>query len=137
MRPAIGRVKDGRARPERRNAAVDPGADLTHHGPAMDASDRLLYVQILAQMLIADGVLADEERAHLDTVMDGLEMPPEERQEALKGVSIDSPVEERVAALSDGVKQDLLSEVERALTLDGELTKSEAYFLERVRKLVG
>jgi uncharacterized tellurite resistance protein B-like protein len=103
----------------------------------MDASDRLLYVQILAQMLIADGVLADEERAHLDTVMDGLGMPPEEREQALKGVSIDSPVEERVAALSEGVKENLLAEVERALTLDGELTKSEAYFLERVRKLVG
>lgn len=97
----------------------------------------MLYVQILAQMLIADGVLADEERAHLDKVMDGVGMPPEERQEALKGVSIDSPVEERVAQLSDAVKQNLLSEVDKALRLDGELTNSEAYFLERVKKLVG
>jgi uncharacterized tellurite resistance protein B-like protein len=103
----------------------------------MDAKDRLLYVQILAQMLIADGVLADEERAHLDTVMDSLGMPDEERAEALRGVSIDSPVEERIAALGPGTKRNLLAEVEKALTVDGEMSNSEKYFLERVRKLVG
>ena len=47
----------------------------------MDPKDRILYVQILAQMLIADGVLADEERAHLDRVMDSLGMPDDERGE--------------------------------------------------------
>ncbi|MGE0790287.1 MAG: hypothetical protein AB7S26_31720 [Sandaracinaceae bacterium] len=103
----------------------------------MDAHDRKLYVQILAQMLIADGVLADEERAHLDRVMDSLSMPDAERAEALRGVSIDSPVEERVAALGAAAKQNLLAEVEKALNIDGELSNSEKYFLERVRKLVG
>ena len=73
----------------------------------MEPQDRKLYVQILAQMLIADGVLADEERAHLDTVMDGLDMPEQERAEALRGVSIDS-----------------------------EMTNSEKYFLERVETLL-
>ena len=103
----------------------------------MQPQDRILYVQILAQMLIADGVLADEERAHLDSVMDGLAMPPAEREEALKGVSIDSPVEERVSALSESARKTLLAEVEKALRVDGELTNSEAYFLERVKNLVG
>ncbi|MCZ7679661.1 MAG: hypothetical protein M5U28_13235 [Sandaracinaceae bacterium] len=51
-------------------------------------------------------------------------------------MSIDSPVEERVAALGAEAKKGLLSEVEKALHLDGELSKSEAYFLERVKKLV-
>lgn len=103
----------------------------------MDPKDRILYVQILAQMLIADGVLADEERAHLDLVMDSLGMPDPERAEALRGVSIDSPVEERVQALGEAAKQNLLAEVEKALTVDGpEMSNSEKYFLERVRKLV-
>ena len=115
---------------------MDPRGVLAHDGRAMDPADRLLYVQILAQMLIADGVLADEERAHLDTVMDGLGMPPEERGEALRGVSIDSPVEERVAALGEAAKQGLLAEVEKALHIDGELTNSEAHFLDRVRRLL-
>lgn len=103
----------------------------------MDAKDQKLYVQILAQMLIADGVLADEERSHLDRVMDSLGMEAAARREALEGVSIDSPVEERVSALSDDVKKDLLQEVEKALRLDGELTNSEKYFLDRVKSLVG
>lgn len=103
----------------------------------MDAKDRVLYVQILAQMLIADGVLADEERSYLDRIMDSLGMPAAERQEALKGVSIDSPVEERVAALSASAKKKLLGEVEKALTIDGEMSRSEAYFLERVKGLLG
>jgi hypothetical protein len=103
----------------------------------MDSTERTLYVQILAQMLIADGVLADEERAHLERIMDSLGMPDAERQDALKGVSIDSPVEERVSALSEPVKKNLLVEVEKALHLDGKLTRSEEYFLERVKKLVG
>ena len=103
----------------------------------MDPKDRTLYVQILAQMLIADGVLADEERSYLDRIMDSLGMPPEERKQALANVSIDSPVEERVRALGDTAKQSLLAEVEKALNLDGQMTKSEAYFLERVKNLVG
>lgn len=103
----------------------------------MDSKDRILYVQILAQMLIADGVLADEERIYLDRIMDSLAMPPDERERALSGVSIDSPVEERVSALGDAFKAQLLTEVERALNVDGQVTPSEAYFVERVKKLVG
>lgn len=106
-------------------------------GAAMDLKDRTLYIQILAQMLIADGVLADEERTYLDRIMDSLDMPPDERKQALANVSIDSPVEERVQALGDDAKKSLLAEVEKALHVDGELTKSEAYFLDRVKKLVG
>lgn len=110
---------------------------VAHHHRAMDAKDRVLYVQILAQMLIADGVLADEERAHLDTMMNSLDLSPEERQEVFKNVSLDSPVEERVAALSDDAKKGLLGEVEKALMIDGDMSNSEKYFLERVQKLVG
>ena len=116
---------------------MDPGPGFAHHGAAMDAHDRVLYVQILAQMLIADGVLADDERAHLDRVMGSLELTPEEREQVFKNVSLDSPVEERVAALSVDAKQSLLDEVEKALTVDGGMSNSEKYFLSRVQKLVG
>jgi hypothetical protein len=104
--------------------------------PAMTPQERVTYVQILAQMLIADGVLADEERTHLEKVMDSLQMPPEERDQVLKGVSLDSPIEERVAALSADTKRRLLADAEKALHVDGKLTKSEQYYLERLRKLV-
>ncbi|MBX3273621.1 MAG: hypothetical protein KF729_25380 [Sandaracinaceae bacterium] len=102
----------------------------------MDAKDRVLYVQILAQMLIADGILADEERAHLDRVAASLGMPEEEKQAALRGVSIDSPVEERVRALSAGARSSLLAEVKKALSIDGEMSNSEKWFLARVEQLL-
>ena len=102
----------------------------------MEPQDRILYVQILAQMLIADGSLADEERTYLDRIMESLGMPAAEQREALGGVSIDSPVEERVRALSDAAKSTLLAEVEKALNVDGELTRSEQYFLDRVKGLL-
>jgi len=101
----------------------------------MESKDRVLFLQILAQMLIADGILADEERAHLDAVAKQIGMPDAEKGEALKGVSIDSPVEERVNALSDAAKASLLEEVKKALHVDGEMSNSEKYFLERVEKL--
>ncbi|HHH28692.1 MAG TPA: hypothetical protein ENK57_10165 [Polyangiaceae bacterium] len=102
----------------------------------MDPKDRVLYVQIIAQVLIADGVLADRERAHLDRIASSLKMPDDEKRAALSGVSLDSPVEERVSALSDAAKSNLLDEVEKALHVDGEISNSEKYLLERVRKLV-
>jgi uncharacterized tellurite resistance protein B-like protein len=115
---------------------MDRPFDLAHHR-CVDPQDRLLYVQILAQMLIADGRLADEERSYLDRIMDSLGMPEADRRDALASVSIDSPVEERVRALSDSAKATLLAEVEKALHVDGELSRSEAYFLDRVKSLVG
>lgn len=103
---------------------------------AMDANDRLLYVQILAQMLIADGVLADEERAHLDRIVASLGMSDGERDQALKGVSLDSPVEERVSGLSEAARSGLLVEVQKALMADGSMSNSEKYFFERVQRLL-
>lgn len=104
---------------------------------AMDANDRLLYVQILAQMLIADGVLADEERAHLDRIVASLGMSDAERNQAMKGVSLDSPVEERVTGLSEAARSNLLVEVQKALMADGSMSNSEKYFFERVQRLLG
>lgn len=100
---------------------------------SMQPAERKLYIQILGQMLIADGVLADSERSYLDRVMDGLEMAPEERKAALSGISLDSPVEERISGLSDAARAQLRGEVERAMGVDGEMRRSESILLERVR----
>jgi uncharacterized tellurite resistance protein B-like protein len=103
----------------------------------MQAAERKLYVQILGQMLIADGVLADPERAYLDGVMDGLAMSPEERKSALSGISLDSPVEERVGGLSPAAKTQLRTELERALKADGEVRRPESVLFDRVLAALG
>lgn len=103
----------------------------------MQPDERKLYIQILGQMLIADGVLADAERTYLDGVMDGLGMSPDERRAALSGISLDSPIEERVAGLSAEAKSALRGELERAMGADGEMRRSESALLERVRAALG
>ena len=103
----------------------------------MQPAERKLYIQVLGQMLIADGMLADAERAYLDGVMDGLSMDPDERRAALSGISLDSPVEERVAGLSPESKAQLRSEIERAMGADGEMHRSESVLLDRVRAALG
>ena len=42
----------------------------------------------------------------------------------------------RVAGLGEEAKKTLLTEVKKALVVDGEMTNSEKYFLERVETLL-
>ena len=100
---------------------------------AMQPSERKLYIQILGQVLIADGALSDAERGYLDGVMNSLGMSAEERKAAFAGISLDSPIEERVAALGAEARALLGPELERAVSADGEKRGSESALLERVR----
>jgi uncharacterized tellurite resistance protein B-like protein len=102
----------------------------------MSPEDRKRFVQIVGQVLIADGILGDAEREHLDRVMDELGMADTERKEALKGIDLDSDVAERVAGLSAEAKGQLVAAVERAVSVDGDVPKSEAQLLETIRGLV-
>ena len=103
----------------------------------MSPEDRTRFVQIVGQVLIADGVLGDAEREHLDKVMDELNLTEDQRKLALKGIDMDSPVEERVAALSTEARGKLLEAVQKAVAADGAESKSETLLLERIRALVG
>lgn len=102
----------------------------------MQTHDRKLFVQIIGQLLISDGVLSDPERAYLDRVMDSLAMDPQERKGALSGISMDSPVEERVADLSAEAKAKLLEAARGAADADGAQSKNELAFLARLEELV-
>jgi len=103
----------------------------------MQANDQKLFVQIIGQLLISDGILSDPERAYLDRVMDSFSMDPEERQLALHGISMDSPVEARVAGLSAEARAQLLDAARGAVDADGESSKNEVAFLTRLQELVG
>jgi uncharacterized tellurite resistance protein B-like protein len=103
----------------------------------MQPAERKLYVQIIGQMLIADGALSDAERTYLDGVIESLGMSADERKAALSGISLDSPVEERVAGLGPEAKAALRDELGRAMAADGEEQRSETALLERVRAALG
>lgn len=103
----------------------------------MDVHDRKLFIQIIGQVLIADGVLTDVERDYIDRVMDSLGLKGDERSGALTGISMDSPVEERIAGLSAEARGMLLAEVDKAVGADGEISKGEQAILDQIRPLVG
>lgn len=103
---------------------------------AMDVNDRTTFVQIVGQVLIADGVLGDDERAHLDRVMDELGLEGDDRRAALSGIDLDSDVKARVASLSAEARDQLVAAVERAAAADGESSKVEAAFVDEIRQLV-
>ncbi|MBO6935140.1 MAG: hypothetical protein JJ863_09190 [Deltaproteobacteria bacterium] len=102
----------------------------------MTPDDQKRFVQIVGQVLISDGILGDAERDHLDRVMDELGLQGDARKEALRGIDVDSPVEERVQALSDEARGQLLAAVERAAAVDGEAQKAETQLVEQLRNLL-
>ena len=102
----------------------------------MNADERCAYVQIVGQVLIADGILADAEREYLDRLMDKLEMSPEDRATALHGIDLDSPVEERIATLSAESKQQLLTAVHEASHVDTTVTGTPAV-VRQIEELLG
>jgi hypothetical protein len=102
----------------------------------MTPDDQKRFVQIVGQVLISDGILGDAERDHLERVMDELGLEGAARKEALRGIDVDSPVEERVAALSDEARAKLLAAVERAAAVDDEAQKAETQLVDQLRKLL-
>jgi DNA-binding NarL/FixJ family response regulator len=103
----------------------------------MDRNDRRLFVQIVGQILIGDGVLTDAEREYLDELMSRLGMEGSERAEALTEISVDSPVEDRVQALSADARTLLIAEVERAAAVETSEPSSGHALVGRVRSLLG
>jgi uncharacterized tellurite resistance protein B-like protein len=103
----------------------------------MDASDRVTIAQVIGQMLIADGALNDAERDHFEGLMNRLGMDEVEKKEAIRGIDVDSPVEERVEKLGATVRDNLLVELESAMNASGEVAPGERILLDRVRSLLG
>jgi len=103
----------------------------------MDAGQKKVFVQILGQLLIADGMLKDAERDFLERVMDQLALSGGERKAAISGISVDSPVEDRFRSLPPDAQQQLLQTAEAAAQSDNEMTPGEANMLARLRELAG
>lgn len=103
---------------------------------AMDADEKKLFVKILGQILIADGALSDAERDYLDRVLDSLGLEGDERKQALMGIDVDSPVEERVAALAPETRARLLDEARKALEADAQINPGEARIVDRIQAVL-
>lgn len=103
----------------------------------MDATEQVSLAQIVGQMLIADGCLADPEREHLEKVMNALGMDAAAKKQVIGGIDVDSPLEERVAAMAADTRGRLISELEAAMHASGHVEPGEVAMLDRVKALLG
>lgn len=103
----------------------------------MDKPTQLLFCEIVAQLLIADAAVTDDEREFLARLMDRFALTDDERQAVINRVNIGEPVGERVDRLPLPARQALLVELEAAANVDGELAPGERAIIHDVRQALG
>jgi uncharacterized tellurite resistance protein B-like protein len=97
----------------------------------------LLYCQIVAQLLIADAAVTDEERAFLERLMDRFGFGPAEKQAVFNGVNIGQPIDDKLARLDEQARYELLDELQAAAEVDGEIDPGEQEIIDDVRRAIG
>ncbi len=93
-----------------------------------------LFCEIVAQLIIADAAVTDEERAFLERLMDRLDFDADDRRAVFGAVDIGQPIDDRLARLDQAHRAELLVELEHAASVDGEVGRGEAEILEEVRR---
>lgn len=99
----------------------------------MTEQDKILYCQIVAQIIIADAAVTDDERDFLERLMDRLALDADGKKAVFNGVDYGDPVEEKVAKIDPELRQYLVRELEVAAGADGNVDKREAALIESVR----
>ena len=99
--------------------------------------DQVQICKVVAQAIVADGRLADGERAHLNELMDRYGLDDAERKDVMARNIDDDP-----AALAAGVeapdaKNALIVELAMAVSVDGGLAKTERQLIAEVATALG
>lgn len=102
-----------------------------------DKSQDRLFCEIVAQLIIADAAVTDDERAFLERLMERFGFDDDDRKAVFGAVDIGQPIDERLERLDQEHREQLLAELEAAAAVDGELGRGEAEILEEVRAVLG
>jgi uncharacterized tellurite resistance protein B-like protein len=104
---------------------------------ARDKAQDRRFCEIVAQLIIADAAVTDDERAFLDRLMDRFAFDADDRRAVLGAIDIGQPIDDRLAHLDEAHRAALLVELEAAAVVDGEVGRGEAEILEEVRNVLG
>lgn len=96
-----------------------------------------IFCEIVAQLLIADAAVTDDERAFLERLMERFDFDAADRSAVLGAVDIGQPIDDRLARLDEEHRAALLGELEAAAAIDGEVGRGETEILEEVRRVLG
>jgi len=102
----------------------------------MEATKNVVYCQLVAQLLIIDGVLTDDERSFLESLMNDLALDSAQREEVFNGVNINDTVEDRLSKLSKDSIETLLTEVRAAAAVDGTISAVERVLIGKIQSFL-
>ncbi|MBN2530817.1 MAG: TerB family tellurite resistance protein [Deltaproteobacteria bacterium] len=103
----------------------------------MEISEKIQICELVAQAILADGQITDDERAFISALMDKYELSDEQKQKVMQRNIDDDP-----AKLVEGItafesKNQLIVEVVMAVAADNKLTKTEQELLSTVATAIG
>lgn len=97
------------------------------------AQDRV-FCEIVAQLIISDAAVTDEERAFLERLMEGFGFDADDKKAVFGAVDIGQPIDDRLAKLDADAKSKLLAELEVAARVDGTVGRGEQEIIDEVRR---
>ncbi|MCA9712288.1 MAG: hypothetical protein KDK70_41005 [Myxococcales bacterium] len=97
------------------------------------AQDRL-FCEIVAQLVIADGAVTDDEHAFLERLMERFGFDADDRGAVFGAVDIGQAIDERLGRLDLDHRAALLAELEAAAAIDGEVGRGEREIIDEVRR---
>jgi tellurite resistance protein len=103
----------------------------------MIEGDKVLICKIVAQAILADTRITDEESDFLGKLMDRYDLDETTRKEVLARDIGEDPAVAINALRSDDAKNELIVELALAVAVDGEISSSERKLLSRVADTLG
>jgi len=92
-----------------------------------------IFCEIVAQLVISDAVVTDEEQSFLERLMEQLELDIDERRAVLGAVDIGQPIDDRLAQLDQATRLELLAVLKEAAAVDGAIGRGEQEIIDQVR----
>jgi len=99
-------------------------------------NERTARCLLLSKVLIADGIVTENERIFLDRAMARLELTPEERRQVIE-LEGWNDAEATLASLGTEQKRALVSDLVDAASADGRLSPLEAEMVQRIARSLG
>lgn len=97
---------------------------------------RLAKCLLVSKVLVADGIMTENERMYLESFMEQQGLSAAERQSVIDLEGWDE-AEKVVAALSDGDKQELVDALLGAASADGRLSPLEVTAVNKITRALG
>ena len=102
----------------------------------MELEDKLAVCRVVAQAILSDAAVSDDEMAVLDKLMDQYELSDEQRKE-VRNRNLGEDPASLVRQVSKGARTGLIAEMAKAIAVDGEVAKVERRLIGQVAAVLG